>query len=180
MNAPKHKPIPSVGSLPAYTHKSAFAKSPRRHSLSSTGIKTELELDTYAEVDVEKSAGFASPSTSSIAPPEYTHQRNNNLSLSQENNAPAQSFSPSLRHSTSTASLQTVESQPYDRIYISDAFPAPGDRTRPPSPAPFTDATIPSYHRPFTPPTAPHLSTRGFADAIRVIVYTHSQSTDAP
>jgi len=182
--APKSGSTPSGGSLPVYTPKFPIQKKRRPDSLASSLDGSDVELDTYTEVDLEKSAG--SPSFSSTAPPEYSNPRNHgdDASASELNHGPPSQSSKSIGTKNSNLTLRSSDSR--GRIYISDAFEPPATthpRTRTPSPAPFSNVTIPPHDRPFTPPSVypaalPH-SGRGRADAIWVTVHKESESVDA-
>lgn len=181
-------PSTPQGSLPAYTPKSPELKKFRpADSFPSSVADTDYELDTYTEIDVdiEKSAGLSSLSSS--APPHYSypppHPSYDNSSTAETINCISpQSSKTCLDTKNSNHSLRTAESR--DRIYITDVYNEPRqERTRTPSPAPFSNVVVPPFHRPFTPPsvypvTLPHAGTLSL-DAIRVTVHTQSRSTDA-
>jgi hypothetical protein len=156
-------------------------------SLTSSLAGSDFELDTYTEIDVdiEKSAGLSSPSSS--APPHYSypqpHPSHDDASITETMDCTSpQSSRTCLDTKHSNYSLRTADSR--DRIYITDAYHEPRlERTRTPSPAPFSNVVVPPFHRPFTPPsvypaTLPHAGTPSL-DAIHVTVHTQSQSTDA-
>lgn len=164
-----------TSALPVYSPRSSLPKKYHTSdSLSSSLAGSELELDTYTEIDidVEKSAGLSSP-------PDYSP---NHTSTSDRGHlrppSPGSSWT-CLDAKPSQQSLRTINSR--DRMYISDT--SPSARTRTPSPAPFSDVVVPPFHRPFTPPsvypvTLPNAGTLSL-DAIRVTVHTQSHSTDA-
>jgi hypothetical protein len=146
-------------------------------SLSSFG-RNEIALDTYTEIDLEKSAGLSSPASS--APPSYSHQRDADITVTHPQYVSPQPSRTYPQPQASHPSLRTVGS--HDRIYISDIYhESPVSRTRSPSPAPFSDVVPAPFHRPFTPPnvypvTLPHPGTQSL-DVMHVIV--QKKSTEA-
>lgn len=187
------KPTTPPGSLPAYSSKSPISPSSNKFrptdSLSSSLAGSDFELETYAEtdVDVEKSAGLSSPSSS--VPPHYSyphpHPSHDNSSTTETMNciSPSpQSSRTCLDTKASNHSLRPADSR--NRIYITEVYnESRPERIRTPSPAPFSNAVVSPFHRPFTPPsvypvTLPHAGTVSL-DAIHVTVHTQSRSTDA-
>ena len=165
-------PVAPEGALPNYTPK--FAASKKDAGCSTTFASDDHELDSYTKYDVEKSAGL---SPTSSAPPQYYSSDYEDLSPTSE---VGPSSHPSLRLSTlsldsqpDTHSLHTENSRA--PTYVSESYHESSIVfPRSPSPAPFADLVATPSLNPFTPIHHPRS-----LEAIRVTVYTHSESTDA-
>lgn len=138
----------------------------------TSSVSTDIQLDSYSgHGDIESSAGrFSSSSTYPPTPPAYARSPPQHVPFDvsayspsefpESPTASAESDSATLKGEPSPSdlkwklSMQSFASR--DRFYVDLV-----DRPFPISPPPFSTATAPMFHRPFSPPlpyprTAPH------------------------